>query len=162
MSAMVVPTTSNNIITEENKLYQSMELAEVSGGKKTNPLWTSQIGNEEFQKALLNSLQAHALISVSETKYKLTAKLLKIKQPLMGLSLTVKSSIKYELMDVLTQKIVYDETVDVEYTAEFGDSFLASKRLQLANEGAIKDNILKFITNLISSSRSGIFAHSTK
>ena len=76
MSAMVVPLTAENIITEENKLYQSMELGEVSGGKKTNPMWTSQIGNEEFQQALLNSLKAHALISVGDAKYKLTAKLL--------------------------------------------------------------------------------------
>ena len=155
MSAMVVPLTAENIITEENKLYQSMELGEVSGGKKTNPMWTSQIGNEEFQQALLNSLKAHALISVGDAKYKLTAKLLKIKQPLIGFSLTVRSTIQYELLEMQTQKVVYDKVVDVEYTAEFGDAMLGSKRLQLANEGAIKDNISQFITSLIAQSQSG-------
>jgi len=162
MSAMVVPITPENIITEESKLYQSIELSEVSGGKKTNPLWTSQVGDEEFLQALLNSLKAHALISVGEAKYRLIAKLIKIKQPLVGFDLTVKSTIQYELLEINTQKIVYNEQVYVEYTAAFGDSLLGSKRLQLANEGAIKDNISKFITTLISLFKSDTLVVSKK
>lgn len=158
MNAMTVSTSPETIITEDNILFQSVELADVSGGKKTNPLWTSQIGNAEFQEALLNSLKAHAMISVGEVKYILTAKLEKIKQPFIGISMTVKSSIHYELKEVSTQKIIFSETIDEKYTAAFGDALLGAKRLQLANEGAIKVNISTLITKLVRKSKSGVLA----
>lgn len=33
-------------------------VAPVTGGKQTSPLWTSQVGNAEFQEALVRSLIA--------------------------------------------------------------------------------------------------------
>lgn len=154
MNAMTVNTTADTIITEKNEFYQAMEIAGVTGGQKTNPLWTSEVGNEEFEQALLNSLKAHAMISVGEAKYKLVATLEEVKQPFIGFDMTVKSKVRYELTSVENQNVVYNEVVDNEYTAEFGDSFLASKRLQLANEGAIRENILNFIEKIIEVSKS--------
>ena len=155
MNAMIVSATPDTMINEQNTLYQAVEIVEVSGGQKTNPLWTSEVGDVEFEQALLNTLKAHAMFSIDEAKYKLTAELVEVKQPLFGLSLTVKSTVKYELMDVKSQKIIFDEVINNEYTAAFGDSFMAVKRLQLANEGAIRENISSFITDLITRSKSG-------
>lgn len=147
--AMVAQLTEETIIKEDSKLRESVTIESVVGGKQTNPLWTSQVSNEEFAEALRQSFAAHAMLAAGDSVYRLDAELVKLKQPIGGFNLKVTSEVKYILTDATTRTIVFDETIVNPYTAKAGDAFLAAERLRLANEGSIKGNIEALIRLMI-------------
>ncbi len=121
----------------------------VTGGEDTNPLWTSEVGNAEFEQALRRSLQIQDLYAGSDdSRYLLDAHLLDLSQPLMGFDTTVTSSVKYLMTDRATKETVLEELVVSAYTAQMSDSWYGVERLKLANEGSIRDNIAEFIKRL--------------
>jgi hypothetical protein len=121
----------------------------VSGGENTNVFWTSEIGNTEFKKALEISLSTAKLLATGEEgKYSLNTKLLKVDQPKVGLDLTVTIAVQYKLVRLLDGKELFNETITSPYTATQSDSFLASDRLKLANEGAVRNNLTQLINSL--------------
>ena len=147
--AMVPEVTNANIISSGSKLNQSVSMGTVDGGKDTNPLWTSQVSNEDFAQALEQSLAAHAMLATDNATYRLDAEMVELKQPFAGLDLTVTSTVKYTLTNVDTNIVVYENTVEEAYAAKFGDALVAAKRLQLANEGSIKSNISALLSDII-------------
>ena len=133
----------------DNSLKSNMTVIEVSGGKKTNPLWTSEIDNPEFKGALEDSLKTAGLLGDSATaKYQLKAELLKVKNPPFGFDMTVTTEIKYLLTESAGGKEIINKTITASYTAKVGDAFVAVKRLRLANEGSAKMNISEFLKEL--------------
>lgn len=62
--------------------------------------------------------------------------------------MTVKAVVNYKLTDKTSHNTILKETIDSSYTAQFSDSVVGVKRLRLANEGAIKENIKQFIEKL--------------
>lgn len=151
--AMTAPVSSGNIISEASSLRRSIIVSEVGGGKETNPLWMSNVGNNEFKSALEQSLMLHALLDTSAPRYKLEAKLIKLRQPLGGFDVTVGSHVYYSLSDIETNERVYDADINCDYTAALSDAFLGYERLRLANEGSIKKNISLFIEGLVAEFR---------
>lgn len=149
--AMVPAVSEQSIVTPQSKLFESVSLGEVGGGKETNPLWTSQVSSENFAEALEQTFAAHAMLSSDEGDYRLDAELVKLKQPFAGTSMSVTSDVKYTLTNIDTGAVVFDEVISEKYTAAFSDSFVAVKRLQLANEGSIKSNLSTLMEKLISS-----------
>ena len=149
-ATMAAEVSPNTLITAESKLSQAVTVGSVEGGKKTNPLWTSQVSSENFAEALRQSLATHAMLASDSGDYVLTAELQKLKQPLAGIDMSVTSSVNYKLTKISTGQVVMNETIEERYTAKFGDSLVAVKRLQLANEGSIKSNITKLIEKMIS------------
>ena len=69
-------------------------------------------------------------------------------QPLIGFDMTVTSHIAYSLVRNATQEAVLQETIVAPYTATVGDAFLGVKRLQLANEGSVRENVRQFLDKL--------------
>jgi hypothetical protein len=130
------------------EIQKNVALGEVSGGKKTNPAWTSEIDNEAFSGAVRNSLESQGLYSDSG-KYRLKVEMLKVDQPLFGIDLKVTTHVQYTLTNVESGKVVIDETVITPHTAGFGDAMAAVKRLRLANEGSAQKNI-EGLLNLLS------------
>ena len=153
MNAMIPDVSEATIIDESSPLAKAVLLGDVTGGKETNPMWTSQVGNEEFQGALKNALIAHALLAEEGGRYKLTAELQELDQPVIGTSLTVTSTVRYVIIDTKSNTTVFDKVVVQPYTAKFSDAFLGNERLRLANEGAIRVNIQDFLEKLISKSQ---------
>lgn len=147
--AMVAPVAAENIISETSPARAAIAVASVTGGKKTNPLWTSEVSNEDFAEALRQTLDAHAMLAAVDGKYVLEAEMQKLKQPFAGFDLTVTATVRYKLVETATGAVVLDEVVETPYKAEMGDAFLAVKRLQLANEGSIKSNISKAIELIV-------------
>lgn len=131
-------------------------VAPVTGGKQTSPLWTSQVGNAEFQEALVRSLIATKLAKAdiltnpgtANGRYRLEATLQNLQQPLIGLDMTVTATIAYKLTEITTGTIAYENTLVTPATATFGDAFVAVERLKLANEKAIRANLTKLIGEL--------------
>ena len=147
--------TNENIVGNQPlsvSLLNNIYVTSVLGGEKTNPLWTSEIGNTEFKIALEESLKQAGMYSVlnDSGKYELVATLKKVDQPLFGVSMTVSMQVRYRLIDKSSRQPLFDEVISDSYTARFSDSFLAVERLRLANEGSARVNITKFIDNLYS------------
>ena len=120
----------------------------VSGGSATSSMGASQISDDAFAQALRDSIEKSALfakVSPSGARYRLTAFIGKVDQPLIGLSLTVKMEVSYSLADTQSNKTVWTKDIKSEYTAKTSDAFAAVKRLRLANEGAARENIKQAI-----------------
>jgi len=128
----------------------NLRIANVSGGKDTNPMWTSQVSGTAYELALQNSLEANNLIQKSnpDPKFEVHARLSKLDQPFFGLDMTVTSKVGYEVIETKTRKSWFDKEILASYTAKFRDAPIGLVRLRLANEGSIRENIKKFINEL--------------
>lgn len=123
-------------ITQTNPaLKNSVAVAEVTGGRETNPMWTSQVSSDAFRRALEQSLQNAGMFNkiVAGSKYQLTADLTRLDQPMMGFDMTVGSTVRYSLIETQTRKEVYARVIQISYTAKMSDAFVGSQRLKLAN-----------------------------
>jgi hypothetical protein len=151
MNAMIFDVTDATVINDTSPLYQQVDVEKVQGGEKTNPIWTSEVDNPEFAAALESTLRVHALLvePSGSGRYRLTASLIGMDQPLLGVSFTVTATVRYVLVDATNGASVFDETIVKPYTAEFSDAFLGAERLRLANEGAIRENIGEFVRRLV-------------
>ena len=132
----------------KNHMPAKIMVAPAEGGKSTNPLWTSQVGSKSFEEALTASLQSNGLLASGSGAYILKPTLQKLDQQLFGLDLTVKADVLYVLTDSASEKELFHEKINSSYTATFNDAFVAIKRLRLANEGAIRENIEALIERL--------------
>ena len=136
--------------TVDAKLRKSIALSDVTGGKETNAMWTSQVASDDFRRALEISLERAGLLSKinSEGRFQLIADLSKLQQPLAGIDMTVTASVHYSLIERKSKKEIYRKVIQQPYTAKFSDAFLGAERLRLANEGAINANISAFIRDI--------------
>lgn len=131
-------------------LKKNVAIKDVTGGRETNPMWTSQVDSSGFEAALQESLKATGLLSQHRQTgdYVLTADMGKLEQPMVGFDMTVTASVTYILSERKTGKEVFRRTLATPYTAKVGDAFVGSERLKLANEGAVRVNIEKLTEEL--------------
>lgn len=150
VSQMVAPNVMAPVAASNPELLDNFTIADVKGGKTTNPMWTSQVDNPEFREALDRSLAFNGVLATTadKAKYAVTAELLELKQPLMGFDLTVTSRVKYSVQERGSSAELFGEEITTPYTADFSSSLVAVERLRLANEGAIRESIRNFLTRL--------------
>jgi hypothetical protein len=145
---MVKLNSASRIVKEEQK--GKFEVNFVTGGKATNPFWTSQVSNESFESALKDSLAAAGLASNDKANslYKINADLVSLEQPMFGLTFDVVSTINYQVQG---ESVVKNFPIKATGTATTSDAFVAITRLKIANEKSIQANIMEFIKQLSSS-----------
>jgi hypothetical protein len=130
-------------------LVQSVTVTGVAGGKETNPMWKSNIGDAAFREALEESLRAVAFLSQPGTApLALEARLVRVDQPFAGFNMTVTSVVHYTIKEVRSGAVLIDEDVEAQHTATVGDAFVGTTRLQLANEGSARKNIAALIERM--------------
>jgi hypothetical protein len=140
----------------DTSLIDGIAVGSVDGGETTRALGTSEVNNEDFQSALMDSLRNHGLLAEGNApRYILYAHLLDVHQPLVGLNMTVTARVNYELVDAVNGQPAEETTVETEFTSPFGDAFGADERTRLANEGAIRENIGEFLAWLSGKPPSG-------
>jgi hypothetical protein len=144
--AVYLPVTQSN-----PALKNGIGIFETTGGKETNPMWTSQVSGDAFRRALEQSLENAGMLSkiAAGSKYQLTADLTRLDQPFMGLDMTVTATVRYSLVENASRKEVYSRVIQVGHTATMSDAFAGAQRLRLANEGAVRANIRALINDLI-------------
>lgn len=132
-------------------LKNTIAVADVTGGRETNPLWVSQVSSAAFRSALEDSLANAGVFErvLSASKYRLTADLNALEQPAFGIDMTVTSTIKYTVIDTKNGKEVYSRLVRAPFTAGFSDSPLGATRVRIATEGSVKKNIELLINDLL-------------
>ncbi|MEO8627527.1 MAG: hypothetical protein ABI612_05415 [Betaproteobacteria bacterium] len=128
-------------------LHESSETISVAvaGGKPTSSMRGSQIADEDFAKALRESIEKSGLFAkVSndpDAHYRLDAFIGQLSQPFAGFDMTVTMEVSYTLTDAQLHQRIWQKNVLTSHTATVGDAFAGVKRLQLANEGAARKNI---------------------
>ncbi|EGL53457.1 hypothetical protein MAMP_01092 [Methylophaga aminisulfidivorans MP] len=122
------------------QIQQNIGVENVIGGQETNPLWSSEISNDDFKEALKQSLNAQGLLA-EDAQYEMEVQLVNVDQPIFGMNFTVTTEIRYILRNKQDQSIVMDEKISAPFTAGVGDAFVGVERLRLANEGSAKHNI---------------------
>ncbi|PWF55128.1 hypothetical protein [Massilia glaciei] len=142
----------------QTPMSNNVAVNSVSGGKDTNPLWVSNVGNSEFEQALEASLKEAGMLSASKKdgKYVLVATMEKLDQPMMGFNMTVTATVNYVLTERATGKEVMSKRIAVPFTAKVGDAFAGVERLRLANEGAVRSNIGELIGEIRKVGVSGV------
>lgn len=128
----------------------NIAVKDVSGGKETNPMWKSNVGNSEFEQALEESLREAGMLASGKQmgKYQLVAHMEAIDQPFAGFSMTVTATVNYVLVERATGKEVFSRRVALPFTAGMGAAFSGVERLRLANEGAVRVNIANIIDEI--------------
>ena len=143
--AMTIDTTDVAVEASE-KLKGQVYVRNVTGGKDTNPLWTSQVDSQSFKVALEQSLATLGYKSdSSNAKYKVDANLQDLNQPGFGLTFNVQSTVAYT---VATDAGSSNVPITATGTATPSDAFIAIERLKIANERSIKENIKAYITRI--------------
>ncbi len=126
----------------------AMCVRSVTGGEETNPLWVSKVSDTDFRAALARSMAAAGLIGADAgCRFPVDVNLLGLAQPAFGINLEVTSHVNYKVFGPAGQPVLL-ETVTAAYTAGFSDSPIAIIRLRLANEGAIRASITRFLEKL--------------
>jgi|SRR6218665_2333706 len=147
--------TNTNMATrtavDKSPMREAVAIRDVTGGKDTNPMWVSNVSSSDFERALELSLKDAGLLAANKhgSKYVLVAHLSKLDQPFAGASMTVTATVRYILVDRLTNKEVLEKTLATPYTAAWNEAFLGTERLKLANEGAVRANIQQLIDALV-------------
>ncbi len=149
------PTASSMIATvkTETQIMAEGELvvSEVSGGKETNPMWVSSIDNESFREALYKSLAYAKLFQGTylegEKEYRLDSEIVS-QEVKSGINMSATILVHYQLYSRSENKIVWSENIFSQHEALFEETYYGVKRAQLANEGAVKDNIKQLILKL--------------
>lgn len=140
---MTVPATPGLTASTGDTGYKSVATVNVSGGSTTNPLWTAQVSNADFKTALEASLDAAGYLGSSGPPITVDAALVELKQPLMGLDMSVTSEVRY----IVTRDghALFNEIVAATGTATLSEAFSGVERLKKANEKSIKENISEFL-----------------
>ena len=154
LEAMVADVATSAVIAENSPLWKSTSIGKVTGSAKTNKLWKSKITKKVFKDVLRQSLSLHAILSEGNEKYRIAATLKELRQPFLGLELTVTTRVDYKVTRIRDDVLVFDREITQTHTSTLKDSYVFSDRLKLANEGAVKENITKFIQAYIAESRS--------
>lgn len=140
-------------LTIPDELKGQIAIKDVVGGGETNPMLASNISSSDFEAALEASLRNVGLGAPNRQsgKFLLSSTLVNIAKPFVGVDLTVTTTIHYDLIRRSSNKTAWAKTISSAYTAKFSESFLATERLRLANEGSARTNIETFIKELLES-----------
>jgi hypothetical protein len=149
--AMALAATPGLTAAPGDPGYHAVTSVIVSGGSETNPLWTAQVSNEDLKTALEASLTAAGYMGSEGPNMVVTANMVELQQPIMGLDLSVTSRIQYQVTS--DGRVVFNDTVSATGTAGMGEAFAAVERLRLANEKSIQENIKQFLQRFRATAR---------
>jgi len=142
-AAMTLAATPGLTAAQGDVGYKSVTSVSVSGGHDTNPLWTAQVSNADFQTALTDSLAAAGYMGTEGRPMSVTASMIDLNQPMMGLDMSVTSRVRYTVKQ--GERIVFDDTIAATGTATMSEAFMGVERLRLANEKSVQENIKQFL-----------------
>ena len=137
--------------------YKAVRVADVTGGGETNAMWMSNVSGQDFRTALEASLRASNYLAdaAGGARYAVSAQLLNVDRPMMGLNMTTTSTVNYTVKAAGSEQVVFQETVAARGTATMSDAFMGVERVRLANENSIRENIKSFMEKFRASLTAG-------
>lgn len=135
-------------------LRQQIVTAPPKGGAETGRWWGSKLSNQALRVALEESLQAaelHARRPEPPARFELAAELLVLEQPLVALEVTVRTAVRYRLLDRnANNRILYERVVRTEQNADLGDALLSlPERQRIATERALHASIQTMLRDVV-------------
>jgi hypothetical protein len=129
-----------------------MTIANVTGGKPvTMTSSISEVSNEALRQALNRSLKQVGYLSANPDAASLLLKVgvVDVENPHQA-SFTIKvvTLIRYQLASKAGGAPLFDELITASCTRTFSDDMVGMKRVQHADECAVKNNIAVFLTKL--------------
>lgn len=144
-SPSIDPSSLVPLDANVQKIHNATVNISASGCHETNPNWLLLVTNENLRQALETSLVRYGVftrvIQNNDTDYRLDVTLLHLKQPWFGISLTVTAKMSWRLTNSRTGRVLWQQDTICPYKATFSDAVQATNRLEIANEGAIRENI---------------------
>ncbi len=118
----------------------------VSGGQEEDPATgLPKISNEAFTEALDTAIRDSGVfpkvVPDNEATYLLIVNISALQQPLFGGSFTVTMTTGWQLKNLITDQLVWQQGVTTNHTVSMGEAFFGPTRLKLATEGAARENI---------------------
>lgn len=149
MMSLTIATPGAAPVNEGHPGFRQVSVAGVQGGTQTNPAWISEVSNEDFQRALEVSLRAfnYLVLDGAASKYKVTASIVDVQKPMMGLDMSVTMKVRYSVM---TEQgaAVFDDTIAATGTSAMTEAFAGADRVRIAIEKSAKANIETFLGRL--------------
>lgn len=140
---MVVPAEKVATYSFDANLKKSVAVSNVQAFAKYENFVTS----DGFKQALSNSLDNAGLLASTGNKYKIDAVMSNVELPAFAMDMKATITVDYVLSD-LSGKEVLKKTVVSVGVATAGEAFAGTKRLQMAIERSVQDNIGNFINEL--------------
>jgi hypothetical protein len=131
-------------------LLGQVAIGAVTGGKATNPMLFTEVGNDQLREALrLSLLQAGYLSPAPEAAtITLTVGVVGVDRPAAGYTTTVTTLIRYVLTNKADTKSAFDELVSGACTMHLSDEYYGQARLKHTEECAVRNNIAAFLSML--------------
>ncbi len=140
--------TATDLPTKINSdLKGKVAVSSVTGGKDTNPMWTSQVDGQGFRGALDKSLAVAGYKATDEKAalFSVDAHINELDQPWFGMTFDVRSTVLYTIRSNGKQTQI---PVTATGSASTSDAFVGVERLRIANERSIKENIRQFLQKI--------------
>lgn len=152
-----IAATSTQTFIAGHPLSETMAVDQVQGGSETNPLWMSNISNEEFRAGLEASLRSAGLLAdtPSQAEYRVVSNVQALDRPMAGFDMNVTMSVRYTVTPVDGGAPIFDEVVTSTGVGRMNEQFLGVERLRIAIEAAARENITEFIRRLGDDAPSG-------
>lgn len=150
--AMTVAAAPGTSAPDRSPLRYAVEVGAVTGGGKAHPLWRSEVADDDFRRALEQSLSLRAMLA-GTPRYVLNAAIVSLEHPLIEVQSTVTATVRYTLTAGVGGAVVWEQTLTTSSTATLGEALSGPKRLRLATERAVHENIKLMLGLVIASIR---------
>jgi hypothetical protein len=147
--SMRAPNTPETTISTNSNLREAVTIGQVADVRETNRLVGSLVSSSNLAEALRQSLAVRTMLANRDERFRLEATLISLQEPFMGLDFLVTSKIHYRLTRLSDNAIVFEREMTARFTATLRSSDFGPRRLKLANEGSIRENISQFLAALI-------------
>jgi hypothetical protein len=121
---------------------QSVKVSTLAGGGADG---SSDIADEDLKAVIESSIERTGVfkqvVQSGGSEYELTVRVVSIKKPLAGFSMTVDMETAWSLVRVSDRKAVLQKGIASTYTAGMGEAFSGMTRVRMAVEGAVRENI---------------------
>jgi hypothetical protein len=118
---------------------------QAQGGAETGAMDSSNIANTDLKAAIEASIAKSqlfkAIVPGKDGDYELNVSITQLSKPAMGFSFTVDVECAWSLTKVSDRSVAMRKVIRSTLTAGATEAFVGAKRLQLAVEGAVRNNI---------------------
>lgn len=129
---------------ESSNQFGNSVTVKVSGEKSVKT-------TETFKEAVEESLKKYAVFSdvihKGDANYLLKIEIKELSQP-AGFNMEVHLVTSWSLTDLKTQKMIWRDLISSDYIAKLGEAFTGWKRMRIATEGAMRNNIRRGLEEL--------------
>ncbi len=126
----------------------AITVGSVTLGRDAGTPWTSAVGADQVQQALVQTLAAAGLGQPANGRFRLDGQLLTLSRPYAGFAMTVTAAIAWRLTDTTNGAVVYGRTLQGLGTATLDDAVDNNNRLRIADQRAVRANLQQLVQDL--------------